>query len=146
MRDRRAIWIVLCGLLITSGCRTRVVEGPLVQKVIDLNTPAAAPTVISRSGRDSIKFVAVPPPYADTYVTFSTESPCDALSLELEKGSAICTIPKTAQLGRYCYGPVDGPMVKPRSCPACQIVVIPEGGPTPPFSSCPDSNVKMPSK
>jgi hypothetical protein len=145
MRAGRAIWIVLGVLVIIIAAvvyrYTTTSYAPTVQKTIDLNNAAGVPTVVS--GGDSIKFVAVPPPYPDTYVTFLIGSPCQELTLELQKnGSAICTIPKTAQLGQYCYGPSDRPVVGPRTCPACEITVIRAGGPTPKPFSCQSSDTK----
>jgi hypothetical protein len=122
MRMRQVLAVALCSFLLTTGCKSRIANAPVV---IDISKP----TEIKITPGTTIYFKTSDSALADTDVVF-TPSLCEqTVQVKLGQQSA-CTIPDTATAGTYTYELSGGiSALKPTPCKYCAIVVSPKPKP-----------------
>ena len=139
MRSKHFLSIALCGVLLTAvSCKTK---SSVKSFVVD---PELGSYSYAAPG-DTLEFKALNPNTPPFFVIFEDPSPCAETFVKVTKDTpGTCKVRKPSGTFRYAISKLPpSPDIQPRSCPQCQIFIVPV--PVPPRGGPPQSTNPSPS-
>jgi hypothetical protein len=121
MRSKHFLLIALCAVLLTAvSCKTK---SSVKSFVVD---PELGSYSYAASG-DTLEFKALNPNSPPFFVIFENPSPCAETFVKVTKDTpGTCKVRKASGTFRYAVSKLPpSPDIQPRSCPQCQIFIVP---------------------